>query len=182
MIPIYTIGYGARSLTEFIEVVQRYGIQFVVDVRSHPYSRYKPEFSKQALTDRLKEQGIRYLFMGDALGGQPEGNEFYVNGKVDYEKCRHSPQFQQGVARLQKAWQQQNSVVILCSEGKPEECHRTKLITPALLQLGVSVAHIAENNQLLTQEEVLLRLNEGQSVLWEEGAMPSKSRKRYKRK
>lgn len=179
MIPIYTIGYGARSFAEFIEVVQRHGIQFVVDVRSRPYSRYKPEFSKQELADALKEQGIRYLFMGDSLGGQPEGSDYYVDGKVDYEKCRHSPLFQQGIARLQKAWQQQNPIVIMCSEGKPEQCHRTKLITPALLELGVSVAHIAEDNQLIHQEDVLLRLSEGQPALFEEVALPQKSRKRY---
>ena len=70
-IPIYTIGYGSRSIEEFVEVLQRFDIAYLVDVRSAPYSRYKPEFSKAELAAELQRFGIRYLFMGDTLGGQP---------------------------------------------------------------------------------------------------------------
>ena len=48
-IPIYTIGYGSRSIEQFIEVLQHHKIAYLIDVRSTPYSRYKPEFSKEAL-------------------------------------------------------------------------------------------------------------------------------------
>ena len=76
-IPIYTIGYGSRSIEQFVEVLQRYKIAYLVDVRSAPYSRYKPEFSKVELASELQRHGIRYLFMGDTLGGRPNDENCY---------------------------------------------------------------------------------------------------------
>ena len=58
-IPIYTIGYGNRSIEEFVELLQRYEIKFLVDIRSQPHSRFKPEFSRDALEKRLKQHHIR---------------------------------------------------------------------------------------------------------------------------
>ena len=45
-VPIYTIGHGSRSLEEFVSLLQNYQIQYLIDVRSQPYSRYVPHFSK----------------------------------------------------------------------------------------------------------------------------------------
>ena len=47
-------------------------ISYKEDVRSAPYSRYKPEFSKAQLANALDgflifQHGIRYVFMGDTL-------------------------------------------------------------------------------------------------------------------
>ena len=65
---IYTVGYGARSIEEFLALLEEWGIVFLLDVRSKPYSRYKPDFSKDALERHLKGKGFRYVFMGDTLG------------------------------------------------------------------------------------------------------------------
>ena len=35
-IPIYTIGYGSRSIEQFIEVLQEHKIAYLIDVRSTP--------------------------------------------------------------------------------------------------------------------------------------------------
>ncbi len=35
-IPIYTIGYGNRSIEDFVKLLQDYDIKFLVDVRSQP--------------------------------------------------------------------------------------------------------------------------------------------------
>lgn len=35
-IPIYTIGYGNRTLEQFIALLKQYEIAFVADVRSQP--------------------------------------------------------------------------------------------------------------------------------------------------
>ena len=40
-------------------------------MRSAPYSRYKPEFSKNELDITLRAVGIRYLFLGRSLAGDP---------------------------------------------------------------------------------------------------------------
>ncbi len=177
-LPIYTIGYGAREIDEFIAVLQAHRITYLIDVRSKPYSRYKPDFSKQALAAHLQQHGIRYVFMGDTLGGQPADLDCYTNGKVDYEKVRSKEFYRRGIGRLQNAHDQGLPVVIMCSEGKPEMCHRSKLIGETLTAVNIPVAHIDENDQLISQEDVVLRLSKGQPSLFD-NFFQYTSRKRY---
>lgn len=177
-IPIYTIGYGSRSLDEFVAALQAHGIEYVIDVRSAPYSRFKPEFSKEALAESLREHGIRYLYFGDALGGQPKDRDCYEDDKVVYARVKEKPFYRAGIARVQAAFRQQRRVALMCSEGKPELCHRSKLIAPSLIELGIPVAHIDEHDILCSQDEVLADLTEGQLSLF--GEHDFTSRKRYR--
>jgi uncharacterized protein (DUF488 family) len=174
--PLYTIGYGAREIDDFIAVLRRYEIEYLVDIRSRPYSRYKPDFSRQALSSHLGAAGIRYVFMGDTLGGQPDNEACYTDGKVDYEKVSVQPFYLRGLERLRDAARQGLRVALMCSEGKPEQCHRSKLIGKSLAAENLTVTHIDENDQELTQEEVMLRLHGGQRTLFD---LEYTSRKRY---
>lgn len=177
-LPVFTIGYGAREIAAFVAVLQTYQIAYLLDVRSKPYSRFKPDFSKQNLEEHLKKAGIRYVFLGDTLGGQPEDPACYHNGKVEYKKVEQQPFYRQGIGRLQQAWQQQLRVAIMCSEGKPEQCHRSKLIGKTLAAEGIPVMHIDENDQLMSQTDIISRLK-GQSSLFGEDFFQFTSRKRH---
>ncbi len=177
--PIYLIGYGARSLDAFVGALKAHDIAYLIDVRTKPYSRFKPEFSKNALDAALKTEGIRYVFMGDTLGGLPDDPTCFVDGKVVYELVREKAFFQTGIERLRRAWEQGLPVVLMCSEGKPESCHRSKLIAPALLAQGVDVIHIDEADDLITQEQVMDRITGGQPSLFGDEFLDLKSRKRY---
>ena len=176
-IPIYTIGYGSRSIAEFIKVLHQHEIAYLIDVRSAPYSRYKPEFSKASLANELEQHGIRYVFMGDTLGGRPDDETCYVNGKLDYEKVKETEYYQRGIERLHTAFSQQHSLVLMCSEGKPEECHRCKLIGATLTTQEIPVIHIDENDTQVTQENVVERLTGGQLSMF--GEETFHSRKKY---
>lgn len=157
--PIFTIGYGKRNSEEFVATLQQHAIQFLIDVRSAPYSRYKPNFSKDNLADSLRQYGIRYVFMGNLLGGRPDDPDCYTNGRIDYERVKTMPFYQQGIGRLQKAFEQQHRVAIMCSEGKPEKCHRTLLIGKTLTELGIPLVHLDENGEEQSQTAVLARRN-----------------------
>ena len=158
-IPIYTIGYGKRSGEEMLALLKQHQIAFLIDVRSAPYSRYKPEFSKDNLADALRQHGIRYVFMGNLLGGRPDDPACYTNGRIDYNLVQATPLYQQGISRLYNAFEQQHRVAIMGSEAKPQDCHRALLIGPTLAALGVPLAHIDENGELQSQEAVLARLD-----------------------
>ena len=161
--PIFTIGYGARPIGEFIAVLKQHEIAYLLDVRSKPYSKFNPDYTRSQLEKHITAAGLKYVFMGDTLGGQPDVDSCYTSdGMVDYEKVKQKDFFRRGIGRLRDAWEQGLRVVIMCSEGKPEICHRSKLIGVALAAEGIDVMHIDENNQLLSQEEVLLRLTGGQ--------------------
>jgi len=174
---LFTIGYGARTLAEFIEALKANRIEYLLDVRTAPYSKFKPEFSKELLQYELERAGIRYLFLGDSLGGQPKDPACHTDGKVDYDKVRKQPLYQTGIERLKKAAAQPFRVALMCSEGRPEQCHRSKLIGETLAQLGIPLWHIDENGELASQEQVIARLTSGQMDLF--GQPSFTSRKRY---
>ena len=165
-IPIYTIGHGNRSLEEFISLLQRYEIAFVIDVRSQPHSRYTPHFSREPLEISLQHQQMRYVFMGDALGGRPQDEQCYVDGKPEYSIIKSKPFFLQGIERLRTAWEKQLRVALLCSEAKPQECHRSKLIGNTLFEQGIAVAHIDEHGLCKEQAEINSLLTGGQQLLF----------------
>ncbi len=178
-IPIYTIGYGSRTIEQFIEVLQQHEIAYLIDVRSAPYSRYKPEFSKEALEVKLQQHRIRYVFMGDTLGGHPDDETCYdAKGQVDYEKVKDTEVYQRGIERLQTAFAQQQCIALMCSEGKPEQCHRSKLIGASLTAQDLPVIHIDENDEQQSQDDVIVRLTKGQIFLFGEHTFHSRKRHR----
>jgi uncharacterized protein (DUF488 family) len=179
--PIYTIGYGSRSVEGLIALLQRYGIEYLADVRSQPYSKFRPEFTKSALADYVKRAGLSYVFLGDSLGGRPADRSCYVNDKVDYSIVRSKPFYLAGIERLQTAVNKELKLAIMCSEEKPQDCHRTKLVSRTLTEMGIEVLHIDENGELKTQGEVWQVLTNGQQSMFDDidvGAA-SVSRKRY---
>lgn len=176
---IYTIGYGSRSLDELVATLRRYNIEYLIDVRSQPYSKHKPEFGKAALEHEVRERGLRYVFMGDTLGGRPKDAQYYSGEKVDYVKLREASFYKEGIARLQTALVKGLLVALMCSEGKPQECHRSKLIGVTLEAMGIEVRHIDENGELRTQVETLEEITHGQLSFFEDNPGTSTSRKGY---
>ena len=176
---IYTIGYGSRTVETLSEIIGARNIQYLIDIRSRPYSSYKAEFNKEALEVQLKNQNVGYLFMGDSLGGLPDDPECYTNGKVDYKRLQKKPFYIEGIERLIDASDKGIRVVVMCSEEKPERCHRSKLIGRSLEKLGIGVIHIDEANNEIDQEEVMRRITGGQPSLFGEDSLDLTSRKSY---
>jgi uncharacterized protein (DUF488 family) len=176
--PIFTIGYGSRALVDFVRVLQTHNIEYLIDIRSTPYSRFKPEFSKNELEAELRQHNIRYVYFGDKLGGRPADRDCYVGDKVVYARVKEKAFYRDGIVRVEAAFRKRVRIALMCSEGKPAECHRSKLIGESLSELGIPVAHIDENDTVRTQEELMLDLTEGQLNLF--GEHEFTSRKRYR--
>lgn len=157
----------------FLELLKRHQIGYLIDVRSFPRSRYNPDFSGDVLQISLSEVGIRYVFMGDLLGGNPSNPEVRTDEGlkapgsylIDYRKQMTTAEFRKGLDRLRRAYHIGARIILLCSETKPEDCHRVRLIGEALHEEGINVSHIDENDEVLTQAKIMLRLTNGQPLL-----------------
>lgn len=178
-LPIFTIGYGNRNLDEFYSILKKQSINYLIDIRTSPYSRHNQPFSREFLTDWLKFRDIHYIFFGDTLGGRPLDKDCYSDDKVDYEKVQGKDFYKNGIARLITAWEKNLSIVLMCSEIKPEECHRSKLIGNTLLQKKVEVQHIDERESLVSQIEIIKRITGGQTELFGLPPEVQRSRKKY---
>ncbi len=157
---LFTVGYGANDVDQFVELLNQFCFNYLVDVRSKPYSKYKPEYSQAPLERRIQATNIRYVFMGDLLGGLPEDRSCYTDaGKVDYEKVRSKPFHKAGIERLRRAWEQRLRVALMCGCGKPERCHRSKLIGVSLQREGIPIVHLDDHGRRFDQETVMMKLN-----------------------
>ncbi|MBL7983185.1 MAG: DUF488 domain-containing protein [Flavobacteriales bacterium] len=161
-LPLYSIGHGTRPLEVFLGLLKEHGIEYLIDVRTRPYSRFNPQYNRKALEQSLGAVGIRYVFMGDTLGGRPEDSTCYTSdGRADYAVMRTKDFFLAGMERLMKAHGTGCAVVMMCSESKPSECHRTRLIGQALAQADVPVMHIDDMGALKPQEAIMEQLRNG---------------------
>ena len=159
---LYSIGHGNKSIETFIEELKFFGINYLIDIRSKPYSKYNPQFKQNELKFALLDKKITYTFLGDILGGLPEDRTCYTNGHVDYDKLKEKDFFKQGLQRLITANDKQIKVAIMCSESKPEECHRTKLIGEELKKIGIVLYHITRSKS--KQKDLIIK-SQGQVML-----------------
>lgn len=177
---LFSIGYGNRTWPALLALLKQHGCQFLIDVRSSPYSKFNPSFSQGSLTSLCSDEGIRYVFMGDTLGGKPKGSEHLnAGGKVDYIQLSESPEFQFGLARLLVAHSKGLSSFLMCSELRPEECHRCKLIGAVLAEKGIELTHIDEAGRAISQNEAMDRITLGQDDIFGPSPKASSSRGTY---
>ncbi len=167
---LFSVGHSNHDLETFIRLLQQHGIQVLADVRSQPFSAYTPHFNREMLQRELPAAGIKYVFMGDQLGGRPVGEQYYdAEGHVLYYLVADSPLFRQGVDRLKKGIQQFR-VAMMCSEEDPTVCHRFLLVSRVMAEHGIDIQHIRGDGVLQSEEFVcgLSRDNRLQGVLFEE--------------
>lgn len=151
---VYSIGHSNHPFAIFVSLLKKQAIEVLVDVRSHPYSKYSPDFASQAIKTGLNAAGIKYIFMGDALGGRPAGAEFYdEDGYVLYNRVSESKAFKDGIKRLERGLRDYR-VVVMCSEESPFECHRRLLIGRVLATMGIRMLHIRGSGSVQSEEEI----------------------------
>lgn len=144
---LFTIGHSNHPIEAFIQLLHRHGVTAVGDVRSQPYSRYVPQYSRESLKAALTRAGIAYVFLGKELGARSENPACYKQGKVQYDCLARQPQFAEGVRRVIEGMQRY-SIALMCSEKDPLECHRTLLVARKLHEAGIEIAHIHPDGSL----------------------------------
>jgi uncharacterized protein (DUF488 family) len=121
---IYSLGHSTRSLEEFEAIIQSINFDYVIDVRTSPYSRFVPHFNKHVLE---KVFGKKYLFMGRYLGG--------LENDLPEERFIEGIEFVCDLAETKK-------VVLFCSEKDYKKCHRHLKLEPELRLRGFDVTHL----------------------------------------
>jgi uncharacterized protein (DUF488 family) len=96
-VTIYSIGHSNQPMEAFLELLNKHRVQALIDVRSHPYSRFVPHFNSPELAHAARHVNIECLLMGKELGGRPDGEEFYdADNHVMYNRVAESPFFLKG--------------------------------------------------------------------------------------
>lgn len=154
---IYTVGHSNHTRSRLLDLLRQHGVTTVADVRSAPYSRFAPQFSKEPLRHSLRSEGIKYVFLGRELGARSSDPSCYEGGRVQYERLARTEPFHAGIDRLVRG-SHVETVAILCTEKDPLDCHRTLLVSRSLVEHGLSVDHILADGSLESYEDSMLRL------------------------
>jgi len=154
---LFTIGHSNIPIDRFVALLQHAGATTVADVRSVPASRRFPWFSKNNLANRLSQEGIGYLAMGDALGGRPRDERPYCDGVADYEAMAKEPHYLGGLARL-TAEAARSRICLMCAEREPLDCHRCLLVARSLAEGGFAIGHILHDGAIEPHAETERRL------------------------
>ena len=153
---IFTIGHSNHDVATFLKLLTDNSTQVVVDVRSAPYSRHVPHFNKREIEAAITDASIKYIFMGDSIGGKPSDPQYIdQNGKVDYGRLAVSEKFQQGLNRLNKGLQDGWLIALMCAEEDPFKCHRHLLIANELeLKRNIPVWHIRSDGSKMRAKSI----------------------------
>lgn len=156
---VFTIGHSNHTIEKLISLLRAHNVTAVADVRSNPYSRYFPQFSKDALKAALSSEGLAYAFLGKEFGARSENPNCYRQGKVQYELLAKEPLFEKGILRL-KAGVQQYNIALVCAEKDPLDCHRAVLVGRRAHESGLVVSHIHADGHLESHEQLEQRMLE----------------------
>ncbi len=156
---IFTIGYSAFNLNEFIAVLKEFNIKCLVDVRSLPYSQLHSEYNKEHIEKILEKNGILYRHYGKEFGARQENVLFYSeDGFLDFNKFSQSEQFQSGLQKITKGIKMGYSFALMCAEKDPINCHRCIMVGKGFKDIGFEVKNIINKTSYQTQNEIEERL------------------------
>jgi len=165
---VWTVGHSNHDFDQFAGLLASQSIEVVVDVRSYPYSKYCPHFDREALKKKLESKDLRYLYLGDELGGRPtKDSQYDEDGHALYGEMAGEPVFQAAVSRVVEG-ARKFRVALVCSEGDPLDCHRRLLVGKVLADDGIELRHILPDAEVITETTVELGNRNGQESLFEE--------------
>ena len=89
-----------------------------------PFSRFNPQFNREALAGAINAEGLRYTFLGCELGGRPADLACYKDGRVCYERAKRTESFRRGLIRVVDG-ARKHRIALMCTEKEPLDCHRS---------------------------------------------------------
>ncbi len=144
---IYTIGYTKKSAAEFFGLLERHGVERVVDVRLKNTSQLAGFTKKDDLEYFLRRLlGIEYCHL-DFLAPTAELMKTYRDSGQDWELYVDGfsklLEERDVLNRLERGFFSEKQCCLLCSEPDAEHCHR-RLIAEHLQEAwpDVEVVHL----------------------------------------
>ncbi len=156
---LFTIGHSQYTLEYFINLLKMHSVDYLLDVRSTPYSKYAEQFNREHLKSFLEKNGFKYSYMGKYFGArQTELSLYNQDGYLDFEKVAKSEKFNIGLDNVILGLNRENKIALMCTEKDPIDCHRAIMVARAFDLKGIEVNHILSDGSVQTQRELDKRL------------------------
>ncbi|MBQ27941.1 MAG: hypothetical protein CMH81_07375 [Nitrospiraceae bacterium] len=122
---VYTAGYHGRSLEDFFDLLKKFDIQVLADIRANPFSR-NSVFSKKQLQSAITDIGIEYVHWGTLGAPQEIRDAFKATQNKQAFGASYSAHLHAHQATLQEISQliRHKTHCLMCLERDPLSCHR----------------------------------------------------------
>lgn len=136
---VYTIGYGGRTVDQFLSLLTEHGIRTVVDVRLRPDRAHSGEWvyaksPDRGIVVRLNQVGIGYCSLPEL------GNLFFefTDSLARYERLfEHA-----GDLLIKRLLDVDPPFALLCAENRAADCHRTTIAEFLRKSAGATIVHV----------------------------------------
>ncbi len=112
---IYLVGYGNKKIDDFINNLINLKIDFLLDIRSAPYSKWHDQYKHTRLAIELERNNITYVFMGDTLSESSDIKNWYYYHDL-YDLIKEKSYFRNGLNNSTVADSSKMNIAILCNE------------------------------------------------------------------
>jgi uncharacterized protein (DUF488 family) len=141
---LFTAGYEAVSVDDFIVAMKVAGIRCVLDIRAVAASR-KPGFSKTSFEAKLARAGLSYIHLR-SLGDPKPGRDAARAGETEkfqaiYRQHLSTSDAQQGLREV-AAQAVASAACLLCYEREPMDCHRSIVAEALEKSDGFVIKHL----------------------------------------
>ncbi len=152
---IYTLGHSNYSVERLVDMMKKYNINCVIDIRGIPYSKYNVQYNKETIQKTLRNLGFTYIYMAKEFAAKRETKISYnKEGYADFRKVIKEETFRYGIERLKKGIDMGYKIVLLGAMQEPIRCHRAILVGRELDKEGFQVKHILHDYTLANQREI----------------------------
>jgi len=139
---IYTIGFTKKTLEDFITSLKKSGVQRIIDVRLNDSSQLSGFAKSHDLEFILKQFGIEYISVKSLAPDKTLLDK--------YQRDRNWKEYEANFKALMNARNAKKTLndlqldtktsCFLCSEDKPEKCHRR--LVAEMLDKGFEIVHL----------------------------------------
>ena len=145
----FTIGHSNHSIENFVKILKKWKIEYLIDIRSIPYSKHAKQFNKEELMKQVLKSGLQYRYLGNKVGGGIIRFHNSSHNTPKLKELRSNEKFVSGIKIINTFISKNKKIALMCSENDPFTCHRFFLVSYSLQKKKVKINHILYNGDVI---------------------------------